>query len=78
MIPIGMATCQIERSHFDNHLGGNSLFGSIYSFSCYAKDVKDKSIWRETCQEMLTKEIDFSNCDKCYNWKVFEDSWYKE
>ena len=69
---------QIERRSFANQLEENSLFGSICGVSYHANDVKDKLLSCETCQCMLTKEIDASNCNTCCNWNVLEASYSEE
>ena len=65
VISIGIAMHKIERRTFTNHSGGNSLFSSTHVMSCYVKHVKDKLSLCEMCQDMLTKEIGVSNCNKC-------------
>ena len=69
---------QIERRPFANHLEENSLFGSICGVSCHVKDVKDKLLSCETCQDMLTKETHANNFNTCCNWNVLEASYSEE
>ena len=57
----------IEKRPFTNHSGGNSTFSPIFSVSCNVKDIKDKLLLCKRYQDMLSKKIDTTNCNKYYN-----------
>ena len=78
VISIGISMHKIERRTFTNHSGGNSLFGSVHGVSFHMKDAKDKLPSCEACQDMLAEEIDISNCYKCCNWNILENSYSKQ
>ena len=67
---VGSIYDQPQRRECNSFVGGNSLFGAMFSWSFNFRDVAKEIVSCDECSKKLSTGLDTQDCDKCYNWNI--------
>ena len=61
---------QPQRRESNSFVGGNSLFGPLFSWSFNFRDVAEEMVSCDECSKKLSNGCDTLDCNVCYNWNI--------
>ena len=61
---------QPQRRESNSFVGGNSLFGPMFSWSFNFRDVSEEMVSCNECSKKLSNGCDTLDCNVCYNWNI--------